>query len=270
MYATLQGNAREILNKFTVELPKKHNKGGQSSVRFARLRQEKRHNYLRKVCEIAVQTFITDNKCNVTGLVLAGSADFKNDLNGTDMFDPRLQCKVINIVDVSYGFENGLNQAIEKSAEALLNVKFIKEKALISEFFDHIAQGDGMVVYGVQDTMKLVEAGAVGRIICYEDLSYNRIKLKDPETEAISCVYVRPEQAHKPELLKDNGVDLEVIEEENEPTSLPEWLALKYKTFGCELEFVTDKSPEGTQFLKGFSGLGGFLRYKVEMEHLLN
>lgn len=116
LYATLQGNARDILNKFTVELPKKHNKGGQSSVRFARLREEKRHNYLRKVCEIAVQTFITDNKCNVTGLVLAGSADFKNDLNRTDMFDPRLQTKVVNIVDVSYGFENGLNQAIEKSA----------------------------------------------------------------------------------------------------------------------------------------------------------
>lgn len=38
LYATLQGNAREIVNTFTVELPKKHNKGGQSSVRFARLR----------------------------------------------------------------------------------------------------------------------------------------------------------------------------------------------------------------------------------------
>ena len=69
------------------------------------------------------------------------------------MFDPRLQTKVINIVDVSYGFENGLNQAIEKSAEALLNVKFMKEKALVSEFFDHIALGDNMVIYGIQDTI---------------------------------------------------------------------------------------------------------------------
>jgi peptide chain release factor subunit 1 len=105
---------------------------------------------------VAVQTFITDNKCNVTGLVLAGSADFKNDLNRTDMFDPRLQTKVINIIDVSYGFENGLNQAIEKSAESLENVKFMKEKVLISNFFDHIAQGDGLVIYGIQDTMKLL------------------------------------------------------------------------------------------------------------------
>lgn len=56
--------------------------------------------------------FITDNRCNVNGLVLAGSADFKNDMNKSDMFDPRLQAKVVNVVDVSYGFENGLNQAI--------------------------------------------------------------------------------------------------------------------------------------------------------------
>ncbi len=49
LYATLQGNTREILHKFSVELPKKHGRGGQSSVRFARLRLEKRHNYLRKV-----------------------------------------------------------------------------------------------------------------------------------------------------------------------------------------------------------------------------
>lgn len=111
--------------------------------------------------------FITENKCNVNGLVLAGSADFKNDLNSSDMFDPRLQTKVINVVDVSYGFENGLNQAIEKSSEALQNVKFMKEKDLISKFFDHIALGDGLVIYGVQDTMKYLESGVVGKIICY-------------------------------------------------------------------------------------------------------
>ena len=60
-----------------------------------------------------------------------------------------------------------------------MNVKFMKEKALISEFFDHIALGDGMVVYGIQDTMKLVESGAVGRLICYEDLDYLRVKLRN-------------------------------------------------------------------------------------------
>ena len=36
---------------------------------------------MRKVCETACSCFITDDKCNVRGLVLAGSADFKNVLS---------------------------------------------------------------------------------------------------------------------------------------------------------------------------------------------
>lgn len=39
----------------SVDLPKKHGRGGQSALRFARLRMEKRHNYVRKVAELAVQ-----------------------------------------------------------------------------------------------------------------------------------------------------------------------------------------------------------------------
>jgi peptide chain release factor subunit 1 len=95
LYGTLQGNNREVLHKFTVELPKKHGRGGQSSVRFARLRLEKRHNYLKKVCEVATQVFISNDRPNINGLVLAGSADFKNDLFQSDMFDQRLKPKVL-------------------------------------------------------------------------------------------------------------------------------------------------------------------------------
>lgn len=45
----------------------------------------------------------------------------------------RLQTKVIKIVDVSYGGENGFNQAIELASDALANVKFIQEKKLIGK-----------------------------------------------------------------------------------------------------------------------------------------
>jgi len=39
-----------------------------------------------------------------------------------------------------------------------------------------------------------------------------------------------------------------------------------YKTFGAKLEFITDRSQEGNQFCKGFGGIGGLMRYKVEFE----
>ena len=103
LFGTVSGNTREVLHKFTVDLPKKHGRGGQSALRFARLRMEKRHNYVRKVAELAVQFFITNDRPNIAGLVLAGSADFKTELGQSDMFDPRLQAVVLSVVDVSYG-----------------------------------------------------------------------------------------------------------------------------------------------------------------------
>ncbi len=44
-----------------------------------------------------------------------------------------------------------------------------------------------------------------------------------------------------------------------------EWLANNYKKFGCVLEFVTNRSQEGSQFCRGFGGIGGILRYSVDV-----
>lgn len=73
-------------------------RGGQSALRFARLRMEKRHNYVRKVAETAVQLFISGDKVNVAGLVLAGSADFKTELSQSDMFDQVSACSEQTLV----------------------------------------------------------------------------------------------------------------------------------------------------------------------------
>lgn len=40
---------------------------------------------------------------------------------------------------------------------------------------------------------------------------------------------------------------------------LLEWLANNYKNFGATLEIITDKSQEGSQFVRGFGGIGGRL-----------
>ena len=38
-----------------------------------------------------MQLFISNDKPNCSGLILAGSADFKTELSQSDMFDSRLQ-----------------------------------------------------------------------------------------------------------------------------------------------------------------------------------
>jgi peptide chain release factor subunit 1 len=64
---------------------------------------------------------------------------------------------------------------------------------------------------------------------------------------------------------KSTGVEMEQAEE---PVALLEWFAEKYKDFGANLEFVTNRSQEGAQFVKGFGGIGGLLRYKVDFTNL--
>ncbi|KAI0032352.1 peptide chain release factor eRF/aRF subunit 1 [Vararia minispora EC-137] len=266
LFGTLAGNTREVIHKFTVDLPKKHGRGGQSALRFSRLRDEKRHNYVRKVAELAVQHFITNDKVNVNGLVLAGSADFKTELSQSDMFDPRLVAKVIKVVDVSYGGENGFNQAIELAAESLANVKFVQEKKLIQKYFDEISQDSGRYCFGIDDTLKALELGAVETLIVWENLDITRYVLRNAAGEEI-IVHSNKEQEKDREKFMDKSTGLE-MEQADEPQALLEWFAEKYKDFGANLEFVTNRSQEGAQFVKGFGGIGGLLRYKVDFANL--
>lgn len=264
LFGLLSGNTRTVLHKFSVDLPKKHGRGGQSALRFARLREEKRHNYVRKVAEVAVQNFITNDKVNVKGLVLAGSADFKTDLAKSELFDQRLVAKIVKVVDVSYGGENGFNQAIELSAETLSNVKFVQEKKLLDAYFDEISQDTGKFCYGVEDTLKALDLGAVEILIVFENLNIVRYVYKDSEDQEI-VKYVNPEQADKSYALdKNTGKEMDVVSDE----LLVEWLAEHYKDYGATLEFITDKSSEGAQFVTGFGGIGSLLRYKVNFEQL--
>jgi len=261
LYGTLAGNAREVLHKFSVDLPKKHGRGGQSALRFARLRLEKRQNYVRKCAEVAGQMFLTSDRCNVSGLILAGSADFKEVLHHSDVFDQRLVAKVIKTVDVSYGGENGFNQAIELCTEALANVKFIQEKKLISGYFEQISMETGKYCFGIEDTLKALEMGAVETLICFENLETNRLTLKHAQTGVETILHLNKEQESNQSLfVAADGAELETIEKQQ----LVEWFAENYKTFGTTLEFVTNKSQEGLQFVKGFGGIGGILRYKVD------
>ncbi|KAF8162843.1 peptide chain release factor eRF1/aRF1 [Crassisporium funariophilum] len=266
LFGILAGNTRDILHKFTVDLPKKHGRGGQSALRFSRLRDEKRHNYVRKVAELAVQHFITNDKVNVTGLVLAGSADFKTELSQSDMFDQRLVAKIIKVVDVSYGGENGFNQAIELAAESLANVKFVQEKRLIQKYFDEISQDTGRYCFGIDDTLKALELGAVETLIVWENLDITRYVLRNAAGEEI-IIHANKEQEKDREKFMDKSTNLE-MEQSIEPASLLEWFAEKYKDFGANLEFVTNRSQEGAQFVKGFGGIGGLLRYKVDFQNL--
>ncbi|AIT54729.1 conserved eukaryotic peptide chain release factor [Melbournevirus] len=168
LFATLSGNTKKILHNFDVSLPKKHGRGGQSALRFERLRKEKRHNYLRKVAEAAASCFVEENICKIKGFVLAGSAEFKSKLLESDMLHKSIKEKVVGVFDVPYGGRQGLSHAIELSSDVLQGVGYTREKEILSSFFSEISR-DGMYCFGIRDTLQALDIGAVETLIVCEE-----------------------------------------------------------------------------------------------------
>lgn len=150
---------------------------------------------------------------NVAGLVMAGNAGFKTELSETDMLDKRLHPIICAVVDVSYGGENGLSEAITLAADSLTNVKFVAEKRLVSKFFEEIAMDTGLVVFGVEDTMKALEIGALETMMLFEDLEVTRYHLKNPIKGDDKVILLNPTQEKNTKYFKDqdSGTDYDVI-----------------------------------------------------------
>lgn len=260
LFGTLNGTHKDTLYEYHVTLPHKHNKGGQSALRYARQTEEARHNYIRKVAELCINNFIdsSTNLPNVSGLVVGGSAEFKSVLVNSDLFDPRLKKIVIKLVDTSYGGNAGFNDAINQSSDALGHLKFIKEKKLMMEYMEEVAKM-GKFCFGIADTMYALETGAISKLLVWDELDLVRYVLKNDDIEKI--IYMNPEKFSK--IHEQKYKEFTVVSEQ----IFIDWIAENYKKYGVNLYYVTNKSQEGNQFCQGFGGIGGIMRYSIKFEN---
>jgi peptide chain release factor subunit 1 len=252
-FHTLTGNSKQTLFKLDVSLPKKHGRGGQSKNRFARIRDEKRGWYTSKVAALATKYFINPvvSLPNVVGLVIAGSAQLKDDT--IPKLDSRLAKIVVAVVDVQYGGDSGFHQAINLTQGNLTDLKFVHEQQIVSQFFEEISK-NGKYCIGIDDVMYALTSGLMEKLILWENLAHIRLEVQlisSPEVKKI--VYLRPDE-------KLNS-DWAVI------SSVPviDWILENYKLFGVAVELISDESDVGNQFVRGLGGIGGFLRYEVDL-----
>jgi peptide chain release factor subunit 1 len=262
----LVGNKREILLKLSVSLPKKHGRGGQSAARFGRIRMEKRNHFLKKIAEMSSQYFIPDGqKTNIQGLIIGGSSEFKNELNSSGLLDERLRIKIYQTIDLSYGGEAGFNQAIDSCSSVLSDIKFIKEKKLLQSYYDEISRDSGKYIYGASETIDLLISGTIEKLILLENLETFYLTLENQTTKKEQVLILEKKDANDISFLRSLEIqkDSLVIKKE----LLSEWIVDNRKNFGTRIFFVSDKTPEGNQFKKGFGGIGGILRYPVKIEN---
>jgi len=252
----LNGSSRKTLFHFDVSLPPKHGRGGQSKNRFARIREEKRGWYTTKVAAIAISQFINpvSSLPIVKGIVLAGSAQLKEEVQLK--LDPRLARIVVAVVDIQYGGESGFHQAVSLTKDCLGNLKFVREQEIISRLFEEINK-DGDYAIGIEDTMYALTSGLLDTLIVWNDLSFKRVELVKtncPE-EPSKILYLASDKA-----IEDSP---EWTVKSNVPVL--DWILENFSSFGVKLEVISDQTTVGAQFVKGFGGTGGLLRYQAEL-----
>jgi|SRR6478609_8126867 len=256
--ATLSGNAREILDDDDVNLPSKTRRGGQSSNRFARLREEAKHEWIRKISERLKKNLIDNGFLSkIEGILLAGNADIKHELFESALLDTRIKEKIMKpLIDVPYGGTQGLNHAIVLTQEKLGGLKFVEEKALLEKYFELIAK-DGNVSVGLIDTITALEASAVQTLIVWEELKLEKWTVHIESSGEKTTRYVDPTLVSAVSYLKTG-------EQLVDKVLLLDHLVEVHNQFGADIRFVSANTSEGSQFCKGFGGVGAILRYKMD------
>lgn len=145
---------------------------------------------------------------------------------------------------------------------------------MIQQYFDEISHDTGKYCFGVDDTLRGLEMGAVETLIVWENLDVTRHYLRDSTgAEHIVHVHAPPpaantskavsaadnaasgginalsEQDREKFIDKQTGLEME---QSKESQPLLEWLAENYTSMGAQLEFITNKSQEGSQWVSSF------------------
>ena len=268
LLGTLKGTRHQVLYERGVTLPKKHSKGGQSRERFARLREEAIDAYLKIVAEKANECFLSKNREDVLvqGIIIAGSANLKYVLQSTaaKLMDYRLSNKILQVFDTQYGGVHGFSEAIDKAKNLFGNLRYTQEQNLISSFMDLIAQDSLKYTFGLNHTIHALEMGVVDKLLIFDQLDIHRCVIKENAAVDDTVVqYLTQDQMAK---VSQNAQIVEsklfiewLIEDDNALTK-----------YGCTVELVGDLTNESQQFIRGFGGIGAFLKYDVNIQELVD
>jgi peptide chain release factor subunit 1 len=170
---TLRGKHIECLKEMNSIVPGKFRAGGQSSTRFARLRQELAKDWYKKIADEMKRAFL-DIK-NLKGILMGGPGPTKETLLETGYIDERLRSKVIAVKDIGYSDSFGLQELVERSFDELSDEKYVEERKILQDFFGNLARNTGLVDYGREAVKKELGIGAVETLLLSEALDEQEI-----------------------------------------------------------------------------------------------
>ncbi|WP_457591308.1 peptide chain release factor aRF-1 [Geoglobus sp.] len=253
----LRGKRIEALAYATSNVPGKHRQGGQSSVRFERLREIAIHEFYKRVGEKASEALL-QYKDDLMGVLIGGPSPTKEEFYEGNYLHHEIQKKVIGLFDVSYTDESGLYELVEKASDALQELDIMREKKIMNRFLKEVVK-DGAAAYGEEEVRKYLSMGAVDTLLISEDLRHERVRYRCPVCGEEREVTVK-ENTGREMVCEKDGVKMEEVERKDVILELAE-LA---EASGSKVEFISSDSEEGAMLKNAFGGIAAILRFKPE------
>jgi peptide chain release factor subunit 1 len=256
--AVLIGKRYDIVGHFTSNVAGKTRAGGQSSVRFERLREEAAQEFYKRVSEKSNDIFIP-LEANLKGLLIGGPGMTKTYFLEKDLINHNLKKRIIGTIDTSYTDESGIVEMVQRSEEILKDTAMMKERVLVNKFFSEAAK-NGLAIYGEKHIMESLEIGKVDKVLLSESINWTVFKFicescSTPKTVIVRKLKYSPGDEKCDVCMKEQ---MEIVEE----VDYIDYMIEKAAETGASVDVISTDTAEGSQFSKTFDGMGALLRFK--------
>lgn len=156
----------EITNNLSIDvsLPSKHGRGGQSQLRFERLAEEARHNYISKVIEAIIRIYPSN-----LPLIVGGPASLKDKMVER-LGEISTAPKVLRVMNIQYDKRQGLHELLRHCTDLVTSIQIQKERKWIGAFLESVAMSDNLCVYGQKNLDYCLANGAISTLIVHESV----------------------------------------------------------------------------------------------------
>jgi peptide chain release factor subunit 1 len=262
----LRGNRIEPISGVNSTVPGKQRKGGQSSVRFQRLRLIAINEFYKKVGERASNIFLAEKDFfeRFKGVLIGGPSPTKEEFADGEFLHHELQKRIIGLFDVSYTNESGLTELVDTAQDALKGMEIVKEKSFMNRFLQELVKDDGNAAYGEESVRKNLELGAVDVVLLSSRLRKNRISFRCAACDYTEERTVMTEAGQVSQAIEPGNcprcTSPLVIEKEEDIVEELEHLA---DQSGASVQIISDDFEEGSILYNAFGGIAAILRYRT-------
>lgn len=184
MYATSKGNLGNeyisIVHKFSSHIQGRCRRGGQSALRFDRLRDDSEAKYIKKAIEKL--DCITSQNCDM--YIIGGKANIKN------MFGQQLNIPILGYINTSVGLEQGLYETIDKSREIRDKYENKIEYESMEIFHKKMVENTDLLVFGVKECLKYINYGMIDTVIAGKNIKDRAKKRLQSASDQFSTKYI--------------------------------------------------------------------------------